>query len=215
MKTVAKSVVDRFYGIHPTPEYLVSARSEEEMAAKSRRFTREKVKELTDKSNRFLCAPTEDDVRSPPFNSCSYSNKLRLGSHSLLTYRHQASHSRSPLQREVAPEPSCRFMRGRCRPQSDSNRVYRVCLSCGMGDHFSSPCVLTFSLSYVAVSRNTRQASTSRTTSLRRGFEAITRRSSRIFARFRFQAAHEFFGASALRYIGVDGTSSCFRGRHF
>lgn len=62
VKVVAQAVVDRFYGIHASPEYLMSARSQEEEDAKARRFTRERVKDLIDKKSRFLCAPEDTDV---------------------------------------------------------------------------------------------------------------------------------------------------------
>ena len=55
LKVVAKSVVDRCYGIHPSPEYLASARTQEDQESRAERYTKKRVAALIDKSSRFLC----------------------------------------------------------------------------------------------------------------------------------------------------------------
>lgn len=62
IKTIAQGIVDRHYGLFPSPEFLTQFANDHDAEKGSRRFTRNRVDYLTDDSSRYLAAPAETDV---------------------------------------------------------------------------------------------------------------------------------------------------------
>lgn len=66
MKVVAQSVVDRCYGLQPSPDYLARFQNDAEADNASRKYTKRRIKYLIgDKKSRYLSVPVNSDVCLP------------------------------------------------------------------------------------------------------------------------------------------------------